>query len=73
MQMPMTTVTDHLPSWLNIREQFRNKPDLGLLLGNGASQGLWAKFAYSSLYDIARDPLRASLQISFLHVPGGVT
>lgn len=56
--MPMTTVTDELLSWPNIREQFRNKAALGLLLGNSASQGLWAKFAYSSLYDIACDPVR---------------
>ena len=54
----MTTVTDELLSWPDIREQFRNRPDLGLLLGNGASRGLWAKFAYSSLYEIACDPLR---------------
>jgi len=56
--MPPTAVTDELWDWTDIRERFRNRPDLGLLLGNGASQGLWSKFAYHSLFEIARDPER---------------
>ncbi len=56
--MPRTTITDELPSWQTIRESFRDQADLGLLLGNGASQALWEKFAYSSLYTIACDPQR---------------
>jgi hypothetical protein len=57
-QMIPTTITDELLNWVDIREKFRNKPNLGLLLGNGASQALWGKFAYSSLYEIACDPAR---------------
>src|SRR5262249_25924858 len=58
LEMPPTSITDDLPPWPNIRASFRDQPDLGLLLGNGASQALWEKFAYSSLYAIACDPQR---------------
>lgn len=30
----------------------------GLLVGNGASMAIWPRFGYTSLYDIACDPLR---------------
>lgn len=56
--MPPTIVTDELQNWADIRESFRNKQGLGLLVGNGASRGLWSKFDYSSLYEIACDPAR---------------
>jgi hypothetical protein len=56
--MPLTSVTDALPRWPTIRESFRHQPDLGLLLGNGASQALWKNFAYPSLYQVACDPQR---------------
>lgn len=51
-------ITDHLPSWLDIRDSYKNQPDLGLLLGNGASQALWENFAYRSLHTIACAPER---------------
>jgi len=45
-------VDDQLPSWAEVKGQFRDGS--GILIGNGASQAVWEKFAYQSLYDQAQ-------------------
>jgi hypothetical protein len=52
----MTAVTDELPSWDEVKGPLVHSPDKGLLLGNGASQAIWTRFSYRSLYEIACDP-----------------
>ena len=50
-------VDDRLANWPEIRDIFW-KEDVGLLLGNGASQAVWKGFSYPSLYDLACDSSR---------------
>lgn len=51
------TIDDRLENWPDIRDPYRTE-EVGLLLGNGASQAVWTKFSYRSLYELACDPTR---------------
>lgn len=64
--MSTRTVDAALLPWQKVRGRFRekdgdtyrSKPNLGLLLGNGASVALWDRFRYDSLYEFACAPER---------------
>jgi Domain of unknown function (DUF4917) len=47
-----SVVDDQLPSWDEVKGLF--KEGSGILIGNGASQAVWEKFGYQSLYDRAQ-------------------
>jgi hypothetical protein len=52
----MTFVHHSIDSGLEDWAELRGRGEFtGLLLGNGASRAVWPKFAYDSLFDLARD------------------
>jgi hypothetical protein len=55
----VTVVDDSLSRWPDISGHLRAQ-DVGLLLGNGASQAVWPQFSYRSLYDLSCAPGHAA-------------
>jgi hypothetical protein len=53
------SVDARLRSWDDVKRQFGETR--GLLIGNGASQAVWEKFGYRSLYDRAKSEVENSL------------
>jgi hypothetical protein len=54
-------VDDRLPSWDKVKGQFTEGS--GILIGNGASQAIWEKFGYQSLYDRAESGVDHPLSV----------